>query len=127
MPKTLTTALKSLIPKNQLTQSLKSLLQPLRASASLHMLSLYLLLISLLSPCGPEIKNALTSHDYTAPSNRPLMLEGYEIPMALNADEFKNGPSIFAYHQEAKQPFLPFDLQKRNKPRAGIAPGGSAP
>ena len=127
MPKTLTTAIKSLNPNTQLTQSLKSLLQSLRASGSLHFTGLYGLLISLLVALGLEIKNALMSHDCTAAARLLLKIEDFESPMALNADGFKNSQSVLGFHQEAKQLFRPFDLEKRNKSRLGIDPGGSAP
>ncbi len=126
MPKTLTT-IKSLNPIAHLTQSPTSLIVLLGPSGSLHLSSLYLLLLSLLGALGLEIKNTLMSHDYTAAASHLLKIEGFESPMALNIDDFKTTLSIFAFPQEAKQPFLPFELQKRNKLSAGIAPGGSVP
>jgi hypothetical protein len=127
MPKTLTTALKSLNPKAPLTQCLTSPVKHLGASGSLTLSGLYGLLISLLGAIGLEIKIPLMSHDENATARPLLKIEDFENPRALNADGFKNTQSIFASHQEAKQPFLPFVIQKRNKLSAGIDPRGSAP
>ena len=128
MPKTLTKAIKSLKPKAPLIQGPRSIVALLGASGSLQLLGLYGLLISLLGAIIPKIKNALlVPLGETAVASHLLKIEGSYSSIVLNADGFKNSQSIFAFHQKAKQPFLPFDLQKRNKPRAGIAPGSSAP
>ena len=128
MPKTLTKAIKSLKPKAPLIQGPTSLVALLGASGWLHLSGLHGLLISLLGAIIPKIKNALlVPLGDTAASSRLLKIEGSYSSMALDADGFKNSQSIFAFHQKAKQPFLPFDLEKRNKPRAGIAPGGKVP
>ena len=128
MPKTLTTAIKSLSPKAPLIQGPTSLVGLLGASASLHLSGLSLLLISLLGALGLEIKNTLLLPlGETAAASSLLKIEAFESPMALNADSFKNDQSVLGFHQEAKQPFLPFELEKRNKLSVGIAPGGSAP
>jgi hypothetical protein len=127
MPKTISTAINSLNPKAQLTQGPTSLVELLGASTSLPLSGLSLLLISLLSALALEIKNTLLPLGETAAASHLLKIEGYGSPRALNADGIKIGQSIFAFYQEAKQPFLPFDLEKRNKSRLGIDPGGSAP
>ena len=127
MPKTIRTAIKSLKPKAPLIQGPTSLVALLGASASLHLSGLYGLLISLLVALVLEVKNTLMLLGATAVASRLLKIEGAYSSMVLDADGFKTTQSIFAFPQEAKQPFLPFDLQKHNKPRAGIALGGSAP
>ena len=128
MPKTIRTAIKSLKPKAPLIQGPTSLVALLGASGSLHLSGLYGLFLSLLGAIIPKVKNALlVLLGETAVASHLLKIEGAYSSMVLNADGFKNNQSIFAFHQEAKQPFLPLDLQKRNKPRFGIALGGSAP
>ena len=128
MPKSFTTAINNLNPKAQLIQSRTSLAKFLEAVDTLPLFRLSLLLISLLGAISPKIKSEmLLPLSDTAASIRLLMVEDTYSPMALNVVGAKNNQSILAFHQEAKQPFLPFDLQKRNKPRFGIALGGSAP
>ena len=127
MSKTISTAINSLNPKAQLTQGPTSLVELLGASTSLPLSGLSLLLISLLSALALEIKNPLMSHDENAAASHLLKIEGYESPRALNADGFKNGQSVFAFPQEAKQKTPPSDSHKQVKPRAGIDPGGRVP
>jgi len=128
MPKSSTTAINNLNPKAQIIQGQISRVKLLRDNDSLHLYSLYLLLISLLCTIGFETKNTqpLLLTNFT-PSNRLLMIEGAYIPMALKVNSDKNTPSFFAFHQEAKQPILSFDLQKQSERRSGVDPGGSAP
>ena len=128
MSKTIRTAIKSLKHKAQLTQGQNSLAKLKEAVDILPLFRLSLLLISLLGAISPKIKSEmLLPLSDTAASIRLLMVEDTYSPMALNVVGAKNNQSILAFHQEAKQPILPFDLQKRNKRRAVIDAGGKAP
>jgi len=126
MPKTNTIAINSLKPKAQLTQSPKTRLKFLSVSRSLHLARVYLLLISLLSAIGLEIKNALRPMGATVASSHLLMNAGAYSAMALDVNGLKKTQSIFTFHQEAKQPILSFDLQKQSEHRTGFDPRGSA-
>jgi len=127
MPKTLTTATKSLNPKALLIQGPRSLVELLGPGGYLHLSILYLSLLGLLGALGLEMKNALMPHYENAAANRLLKIEGFVSSMALNAEGFNNTESIFAYHEAAKQPILPTNSQKQAAPRFEINQGGSAP
>ena len=127
MPKTIRTAINSLNPKAQLTQGPRSLIELLGASGSLYLSGLYLLLRSLLSGIGLEIKNALLLPlGDKASSSRLFDIEGSYSARAINVNGFKKAQPIISFNQ-AKQKNRPFDLEKQAKPRVGIDPGGSAP
>jgi len=125
MPISFITSINSLNPKAQSPQSLIPPTKLLGAVETLPLARLSLLLISLLGALGLEMKNALITHDKTVAASRLLKIEGLKSPMVLNADEFNNTPSFLPSIK--KQSSQSFDLQKQNKPRFGIAPGGSAP
>ena len=127
MPKSFTTAINNLNPKAQLIQSRTSLAKLTKAADTLPLFRLSLLLIWLLGTISPIIKSELLLPlSDTAASIRLLNVDGSYSPMALNVNGDNNNQSILAFHQEAKQPILPFDLQKQNKPSFGIVLGGSA-
>ncbi len=127
MPKSFTTAINNLNPKAQLIQSRTSLAKFLEAVDTLPLFRLSLLLIWLLGTISPKIKSEmLLPFSDNAASIRLLMIEGTYSLLALNVLGDNNNPSSFAFHQEAKQFLLPFNLQKQNKPRAETDPGGSA-